>query len=158
MVKREVLASRLSRERGESSARIILARNFNPPLASLSLHGRRAFPRGRETDKKLRNGKQRILARLSGKSCGVYARDCPFVYSGSRRGLRPSSCRAPFGESNDPERAFVRSFFDFVSDRPSMEISERNLDGERPSKRKEKYNEGILHRRRIKNTSAVRSL
>lgn len=47
MAKREVLASRLPREwgEGESSVRIIVARNFNPPLASLpsrgiSLHGR----------------------------------------------------------------------------------------------------------------------
>lgn len=60
------------RGEGESSARVIVARNFNPPLASSSFPvfpftvGALFRPGKREADKKLQNGKQRILARLSG--------------------------------------------------------------------------------------------
>jgi len=79
--KREQLRLRdcFRNDEGESSARVIVARNFNPSLASTPFPafpftvGALFRPGKREADKKLQNGKQRILARLSGSPAAYEA-------------------------------------------------------------------------------------
>lgn len=112
-----VSASRLFPEggKGESSARVIVARNFNPPLASPRtfprFSSRRAFPvQGKGGEEEVAKRKTKNISAIKRESCGVHARGLSFRLFSSKMGLRPSH-RAPFGGSNDPKEAFVGSFF-----------------------------------------------
>lgn len=160
--RKRFLASRLFPERGkdESSARVIVARNFNPPLASPrsflrfpSRSARFSGPGKGRQDKKLQNGKQRILARLS-ESPAAYTAGLSFRLFCSKMGLRPSQLHS----EEVTIRSVCRSFFGYSIpplDGNSRITSTREaviIIGE-----KEKITKALC-RRRIKNIGRVWSL